>query len=58
MVLLPADSSVPLKLDSAPKKAYTCPKLETYGTVAEITQDKGGVRVDDGGNNGRPNTKH
>lgn len=39
---------------SAPKKKYTPPKLETYGSVAEITRAKPGIRADGGS---RPFTK-
>jgi len=36
------------------KKQYRTPKLETYGSVTEITSAKGGIRADGGG---RPSTK-
>ena len=32
-----------------PKKIYSTPKLETYGSVRELTQVKGGTKNDGGG---------
>ena len=42
--------------DNTSRKIYTLPKLETYGSVSQLTQVKPGTKQD-GGGIASPNTK-
>lgn len=51
---------VPIKseITEPPKKAYSIPKLDVFGSVTQLTQsDKGGVQDDGDVGGGRPQTR-